>query len=179
MKAPLHDHIKKQGVAFYTQLVGVVQSIAAGYLIISLANYKPAQLSSAEWILYGLQFIANFQLIVLVWHIHLQHVTIFGFIFGLADSYIPFVLAIAQFFLVIASGPGPTSGALPEIQLWFYALCGFMILAVIAYKNMFDSVRDENENLGTFETIKNFVKWIKIYVAAVAVFCPGIAIWNP
>ena len=101
---PLRRKVAEQTPAFYVQLVGVVQSIAAGVLILTLVSFNPSKNSSLELLLYGLRFAATFQLIVLVWHVHLQHVTTFQFAFGLADSYIPFLFGVVEYFLITSIG---------------------------------------------------------------------------
>src|SRR5437763_1234419 len=125
--------------SFYFQLVGMVQSFAAGYLIVSVPKSPALWPFDTNSMLYWLLIIADFQLIVLTWHITIQNAATLYRLSGLSDSYITFLFLIPEYLLIQYAAEG-------KLAQWMMSFGLYCLLTFIAYIDMFIFTKRDNDN---------------------------------
>ena len=150
----IRNDVKAHSSPFYLTLVSIIQSFALGFLLSTIGMELKAS-SSLFWpltlqsLVAWLQVTAVFQAIVLTWAVNVSNAIVFRRVVGLTDSYIPFVFAVIQFFLVVFIAP-------PRIGPWFVAEGAFCAAAVWAFIDMYGKDMKETENKERFDTLNSY-----------------------
>src|SRR5690348_14259197 len=143
--------------SFYFQLVGMVQSLAAGYLIVSVPASPALWPIDGNSVLYWLLIIADFNLIVLTWHITVQDASTLYRLSGLSDSYITFFFLIPEYFLIQYATEG-------KLAQWLISFAVYCAVTLIAYVDMFVFTKRERDNLQAFRAIGHYPALITCYI---------------
>jgi hypothetical protein len=121
--------------SFYLTLISMIQSLALGYLLTIL------DLGAMRQTTYVLQVIATFTAIVLVWHEYAVGTVLYVWVIDLLDSVIPFVLGLAQYFLITTLKRGEWGP-----KWWLGAFGFFGVVSLLAFMNQFLKAAKYNEN---------------------------------
>jgi hypothetical protein len=119
--------------SYYMTLTSIVEGVVFGCLVFAVsANYSSFDVAS--WLI----VITTFLTIVLTWHEYVMGVATFDWVPRFRDSMIPFLIAAAQICActTIPMDPGA----------WYLAMAFFCFFVFLAFRNMFDSAREEPVN---------------------------------
>src|SRR4051794_27976250 len=87
----------------YMTLGGIVQSLVLTYLISLTQQPKSPNLTDLPSLgaqIFWFKMLICFEIVVLVWHEYAVGLIYFWWIWDLADSLVPFVMGITQYFLI-------------------------------------------------------------------------------
>lgn len=119
--------------SYYMTLTSIVQGVVFGYLVYAVStNYSSFDVS--VWLV----VITTFLTIVLTWHEYVMGVATFDWVPRFRDSLIPFLIAAAQIWACANISAAP--------RVWFLAMALFCFFVYLAFRNMFDSAREEPIN---------------------------------
>jgi len=155
MPQSLKEGAKRASPDFYLALVGMITSLALGYLLASLV---PARLfGEAADPLYWLQGTLVLQAIVLTWHEYATGTACFVWPTDHVDSVIPFLFGLSLFACVTLMQDGMVSA-------WFYSMAAFAGVTGLAYLNQYVKAKRENENRGAFTCLRGFYPMVGLSV---------------
>ena len=135
-----HDEINKEILQItseitpgaYMQLVGIVQSIAIGFLLVRYYESIKDDPWSVSGLLASLRFTACFQFFVVAWQVHIQFGTVIKRTFSLRDSYFTFGFLLPEF-LVAQYSDGTYVDSYSRYR-WLAAFTGLFAFTCLSYK---------------------------------------------
>lgn len=152
--------------SFYMTVVSIIQSFALGFLITRAAE-RYSSLGVVGW----LQVAAVLQIIVLTWHVNVSHSIVYARLLSWRDSYVAFLFALLQYFLVEHARPDHLEG-------WLCAVAAFCGFSVVAFVDMYLSIRKERENVEVLQAAGNlYLYGILVYMGAGAIFIWSMTFW--
>lgn len=168
MAEPIRQNAKQLTVGYYLQMVGIIQSIVAGFLIFSQIELIPQWSFDSTTMILILQNVAVFQIIVLTWQVNAQQAAAFDRVIGLQDSYIAFLFFIPEFLLIHYSDGN-------NVSLWLVSFFIYCILVLHAYNYLYKITRGTTENNKVFEDMGRYTFWIRTYFLLGGLVFLGIA----
>ncbi len=155
----------KASEGFYISLGIIIQSLAFGYFLtkLTIEIFHPTHYN----IILILKYLATFQLIVITWYEYAIGTIYFQWIIRYLDSFIPFLLGLAQFALITTLQGHPT-------YHWIFAYTFFCSIVFLAFLNQFNRCKKyKEENKEILERLGNhFSNTLRFAATNVAV---GIA----
>lgn len=169
---------KAESSSFYLQIVGIIQSLSLGFLLIMVREFHEQfwPLMTLGAVTSWLQAALIFQFIVMTWHVNIGNAIVMSRLVGLPDSYIPFIFSIPQFFLAVCLPPA-------HFPFWCYSIGLFSAATFWAYTDMYIKDKREEENESYFGELDKFRvfglkyrNFVLIYVASGGLIFIGIGI---
>jgi len=164
---PLKEGAKRASPDFYLALVGMIASLAFGYLLASLAPGRLFGVSADA--LYWLQGTAILQAIVLTWHEYATGTACFVWPTDHFDSTIPFLFGLSLFACI-------TLMQQEMVAAWFYSMAAFAGVTGLAYRNQCVKARRETENRDALRSLGRFYPMASLSVLVGLVFSIGSAL---
>lgn len=124
---------KENFSSFYLTLVGIIQSLALGFLLYEAAGHLGGHRDVTQII----RIVTSFVIILLVWHEYVLWMISFRWVLGIWDSVIPFLLGVIQYGVI--ENIGDERGC----STWFFWMAGFVVVGIGSYINMFWKARRE------------------------------------
>lgn len=163
----LKQKAKELNPAFYMTIVSIIQSFALSFLLTAFGDS-----AAVKTVLGWLQAVAVFQIIVMTWHVNVQHATIFARVYDWADSYIPFLFAIPEYLMIVCIKNR-------SLHWWFFWVALFTAMALAAYMDTFRDTQREPENAAVFARLRLYRVGILWYFASGAVLFLFMGIFTP
>ncbi len=132
--------------AIYLTLGGIIQSLALGFLL-SRAFTEDAVLDLRFWV----QFVTALLILILVWHEYAVGLIAFSWTWSVIDSAVPFLLGIAEFFLI-------SRLAAPDLSGWLLAMSGLSAAALASLLNQYIRASGDPANKPAWDSIERLRK---------------------
>lgn len=153
----LQERIRASHGSMLLTLVSVVQGAVFSYLAYVLVS-TGAELSTLGWFLAGITLVV----IIVAWNEYFMGITGIVYVPDLLDSFFPFLMAVAQVWVVHAVNSDPRG--------WLIAMAGFSLLSSTSFVNMYVKGVREPENHGLLRALG-----VHVYVSILLPFAgaPG------
>lgn len=169
----IRSYAKGTTQSLYMTVVSIIQGLALACLIPEVFKQEYTQMWREEGIgsvlIFALQSLVVFQVIVVTWHVNVQHSTMLARTPDWADSYIPFLFAIPEYGLVTCLGYKSTAS-------WFVCLSMYAWMCLWGIWDMYRASDKEGENRDVLCRLGSYRKQIQWYTFANAV-CYGLIAW--
>lgn len=124
---------------WYVTLMSVIQSVALGYLLVSIKDRVATMVSAGSIDLIWIMLITiTFGLIVLVWFDYMIGINTLLYLPKLPDAVIPFLLALTEGFMI-------NSISFAWVSWWYFSFGATLIVAFLALFNMYRQARKHYE----------------------------------
>ena len=159
--------------AFYMTIVSIIQSFALGFLLTSIGD-SAARLLHTNLIAFvgWFQAAAVFQVIVMTWHVNVQHATIFARVYDVADSYIPFLFAIPEYSMIVCIKSG-------NVHWWFLWMALLVAMTFWAFLDNYVDTQKEPENAEVFAKLRLYRVGILAYLGSGAALFLLMGLFTP
>jgi hypothetical protein len=126
---------------FYTATGGIIQALALTYLLSLTMDEKNPDLvkafsSSLDAQIFWLKFLIAFEIIILVWHEYIAGLIYFQWTWTFLDSFIPFIMGIAEFVLVKRLD-------VHDLSPWLWGMAFVSTAGLLSYANQYHRAKQE------------------------------------
>src|SRR5215213_2604226 len=135
---------------FYVSTGAIVQSLALTYLLSRTIEKGSPKImdafSSLPAQVYWLKFLIAFEIILLIWHEYVVGLIFFRWVWSFWDSFVPFLMGVAEFYLVTRLG-------VRDLSPWLWGMAFVSVMGFGSYINQYVQSRRDPENRDALKKI--------------------------